>query len=424
MGIVRAAIAAADAGHLVSRRLSAPSVSALLRDAAALDVIAAGKASGAMLRAFGKECGVPIRRAVGIGLGAADALPTGAEWHVAAHPIPDDGSVLAARSALDVSRCATEWDLVVVLLSGGASSLMALPADGLTLAQKQSTIRTLLAAGADIGDLNVVRKHLSGIKGGRLAAACAAPMLTLAISDVIGDDVSLIGSGPTVADPSRFREAEEVLRRFGGPEGYPPQVTALLARGRAGQIAESPKPGDGRLTRSSIDVIGGRTDALDGASAAARSMGYTVHVIDEAVHGEARVAAASYLTLVRRLVADASGPLCLLSAGETTVRVSGGGRGGRNQEFALALAADLEGVRPTVAVASVGTDGIDGPTDAAGALVDTTTARRARDAGLGDPERYLEDNNSYEFFLGLGDLIYTGPTATNVGDIQITLIAA
>ena len=423
MGIVRATIAAADAGHLVSRSFSTTSVRALLRDAAAVDVIAAGKASGPMLRAFNAECGVAIRRAVAVGMDRPGELVTNARWYAARHPIPDEGSVRAARAALDVAGSATGRDLVVVLLSGGASSLLALPAEGLTLEDKQATITALLMAGADIGDLNVVRKHLSGIKGGRLAAACSARMLTLAVSDVIGDDPSLIGSGPTVGDPSTFQMAEDVLRRFGGPGRYPPRVTRFLARGTAGEIAESPRRGDGRLACSTAAIIGGCADALEGASLAARSMGYSVRVIAEAVQGEARTAAIAYLASARRLLAEAPRPLCVLSAGETTVHVTGGGRGGRNQEFALAMATGLRGLHPGVVVASVGTDGVDGPTDAAGAIVDTTTAQRARDAGLGDPQRYLDNNDSYDFFLGLGDLIQTGPTATNVGDIQIMLIA-
>ena len=316
----------------------------------------------------------------------------------------------------------------VVLLSGGASSIMALPAEGITLADKQQTSQMLLSLGAEIHDLNTVRKHLSAIKGGQLAAAHHGHVLTCALSDVVGDDLSFIGSGPTVPDPTTYADALAILDAYGGRDRYPETVVRRLLRGAAGEIPETPKPGDARLARSGASVIGGIRTAMHGARAAAEALGYVVQMIDEPVTGEARDAARDFAKRVANLrsVAPTSRgpapPLCVIAGGETTVRTSGSGKGGRNQEFTLAIARDVPALGAHVAAASVGTDGVDGPTDAAGAVADTTTFRRAADAGL-DIDRYLDDHNSYLFFDKLGDLIRTGPTGTNVGDLQVILIS-
>jgi hydroxypyruvate reductase len=241
------------------------------------------------------------------------------------------------------------------------------------------------------------------------------------ISDVVGDDLSVIASGPTVADGSRFQDALDVLRQFGGEAAYPPAVVAHLVQGAAGALLETPKPGDPRLARGETTVIGSRRDAMAGAAAEAATRGYHVTQIDDPVVGDARTVATSHVRAVFARAAGVGRPACVVSSGETTVHVTGHGKGGRNQEFALAAAAVLTGSAPTV-VASVGTDGIDGPTDAAGALTDSTTLDRARAAGL-VPDRFLFDNNAYAFFDALGDLIHTGPTGTNVGDLQIILLA-
>jgi hydroxypyruvate reductase len=293
---------------------------------------------------------------------------------------------------------------------------MAMPADGLTLEHKQDTVRVLLNAGADIHALNTVRKHLSAIKGGRLAAATRGQVMTLAVSDVVGDDLSIIASGPTVPDPSTFADALAVLRAHEATHRVPPAVVRHLERGAAGEIAETPKPGDARFTRTFARVIGGRQSAVDGARAAAQALGYRVHLIDEPIVGEARLAGPALIGRVGR----ADHPRCVIAAGETTVHVTGSGKGGRNQEVALAMLPHLDALGDRVVAASVGTDGIDGPTDAAGAIVDTTSAARAAAAGL-DRASYLTDNNAYAYFDRLDDLIRTGPTGTNVGDLQIIL---
>jgi len=407
--IVRAAIRAADAGHLVQQSLSSPDAIAVLHGALAVDVIAVGKAAAPMAAAFAATSPVPTRSTMAVGVGDAG------------HPVPDDRSVSAALSALEIAAAANERDLMVVLLSGGASALMSSPAEGLTLDDKQATVRALLAGGADITEFNTVRKHLSRVKGGRLAAACRGSTLTLAVSDVVNDDLSVIGSGPTVPDPSTWQMAIDVLDRRGGRAAYPAAAVRLLEHGADGRAPDTPKPGDVRLARSRARVIDGRMDAINGARVAARALGYHVALISDPVVGVARQAAVRHVATIERMLKELPRPACVLSGGETTVHVTGRGRGGRNQEFALAMAPPLASMRAHVAAASVGTDGIDGPTDAAGAIVDRTTLTRASAAGL-DPDRYLNDNNSYVFFEKLNDLIRTGPTDTNVGDVQVFLV--
>jgi hydroxypyruvate reductase len=298
---------------------------------------------------------------------------------------------------------------------------MSVPADGLTLEDKRATTQQLLRAGADIQALNTVRKHLSAIKGGWLAAKASGPCRTFAISDVVGDDLSVIGSGPTVPDASTFRDALDILLRFGGEHAYPASVVARITNGAAGRVEETPKAGDPRLARAQTSIIGGRRHAMDGAVIDAESRGYHVIRVDDAVVGEARAAGPSHLRVAIARTQSIGRPACIVSSGETIVRVTGDGKGGRNQEFALACAGVLSSLGATAALASVGTDGIDGPTDAAGAIVDHTTIQRARALKL-QPEPFLERNDAYRFFAPLHDLIITGPTGTNVGDLQIILI--
>jgi hydroxypyruvate reductase len=299
---------------------------------------------------------------------------------------------------------------------------MALPADGVSLQDKRLVSERLLKEGAEVHALNTVRKHLSAIKGGQLAAAARGAVLTLAVSDVVGDDLSAIGSGPTVPDTTTFGDALGILDQHGGRDQYPAAVVARLMHGVAGDIAETPKPGDSRLARSTSFVIGGSRTAVHGARVAAEGRGYTVHVIEAPLVGEARDAARTLLDSASRVLHGRAGLQCILAAGETTVRVSGSGRGGRNQECALAMAEGVRRLAPAAVATSVGTDGVDGPTDAAGGIVDSTTVARAEALGIGSPLNYLNDNNSYAFFEALGDLIRTGPTDTNVGDLQIVLV--
>ncbi|MBI3401052.1 MAG: DUF4147 domain-containing protein [Acidobacteria bacterium] len=382
--------------------------------------IAAGKAAAPMAKAAASVLKTRLRAGLlaapaAEAFGSFDAVPSG-------HPVPDAGSERAGRRALDMAASLQRDETLLVLLSGGASALLAVPADGLSLDDKQRATAQLLRAGADIHALNTVRKHLSAIKGGWLASRSGGPVRTFVISDVVGDDVSVIASGPTVPDPSTFAEARQTLDRYGGASAYPAAVVARLDRGARGELPETPKPVCGSLLGPDIMVIGSRRDAMLGATGRALGLGYEVVRIDAPVIGEARVSALAH---VRAAVASAQNrqrPLCIVSSGETTVTVTGQGKGGRNQEFALASAELLSHLGAPAALASVGTDGVDGPTDAAGALVDSTTLTRARQEGL-QPDRFLSDNNAYAFFSALGDLIHTGPTGTNVGDLQVILLA-
>jgi len=389
----------------------------------AISVIAAGKAAVPMAIAAKRVFGARARRGLIVGLPAGSSSGEGLPFPmiIGGHPTPTEESERGGREALQLAASIGRDETVVLLLSGGASAVMTVPAEGITLADKQATTAQLLRAGADIQALNTVRKHLSGIKGGWLAAKAGGACRTFAISDVVGDDVSVIGSGPTVPDASTFRDTLDILQRFGGERAYPARVVERVKNGAAGRVEETPKAGDARLANARTSVIGGRRDAMDGAVRDAESRGYHVLRIDDAVVGEARVAGPSHL---RACVAQAAGvgrPACIVSSGETTVRVTGSGKGGRNQEFVLVCAAPLSSLGISAAMASVGSDGIDGPTDAAGAIVDSTTLERARAMKL-QPDTFLDRNDAYEFFAPLGDLIKTGPTGTNVGDLQIILL--
>jgi glycerate 2-kinase len=417
---VRSGIAAVDAARLVHR--AAASAHGLLLGS--IRVVAAGKAAIPMARAARELFGERIRGGVVVGVSHAQEPHECGDLPlvVGGHPTPTVDSERGGRAALQIAESMAAEETLLVLLSGGASALMAVPADGVTLEDKQATTRQLLRAGADIHALNTVRKHLSSIKGGWLAARAAGPCRAFAVSDVVGDDLSVIGSGPTVPDASTFRDALDIVRRFGGDGAYPPPVVRRLTEGAHGRAPETPKPNDARLARTETTVIGGRRDAMDGAAREAEARGYRVVRVDDAVVGEARVAGPSHLRAALAAAAGAGRPACVVSSGETTVRVTGDGKGGRNQEFCLSCADVLAAAGGTSAMASVGTDGIDGPTDAAGAIVDATTIDRARQARL-QPRAFLDRNDAYRFFEALGDLIHTGPTGTNVGDLQIILLA-
>ena len=393
--------------------------------------IAAGKAAFAMAAGAARSLGDRLRSGLIVAPSAEPppAFSAIVESHgqleaiVGGHPIPDEGSERAGRRALEIAASLATGETLLVLLSGGASALMAVPAEGITLDDKRRTTAQLLRGGADIHALNTIRKHLSAIKGGWLAHRTAGGHVrTYVISDVVGDDVSVIASGPTVADASTFADSRQLLDRFGGAAAYPASVVARLDRGSRGEVPETPKPGSTIDARSTITVIGGRRNAMSGAGRHAASLGYEVVRLDDPVVGEARDAAVSHLRAVAARAAGVRRPTCVISSGETTVRVTGRGRGGRNQEFALAAAEPLAHVGGEAVLASVGTDGVDGPTDAAGAIADSTTIARAGRAQL-TPGRFLADNNSYAFFDALGDLVRTGPTGTNVGDLQVILLA-
>ena len=380
-----------------------------------------GKASAAMASAASDALGDRVRSGLVIGPTVTSTNPP-FRLIVGEHPQPGPGSLAAGREALELARTLSPDERLLVLLSGGASSLMAGPAPGITLEEKRRATAVLLRSGADIYALNTVRKHISAIKGGRLAIAASGACRTLVVSDVVGDDLSFIGSGPTVPDPSTFADARRVIDTFGGADAYPASVVAHLDAGLHGDRPETPKPGDPRIERSVATVIGGRFDAMRGAADEALARRYHVVVLEAPVVGESRIVGPQQ---VERMIARGRSlprPACVISSGETTVTVTGSGRGGRNQELALASAEILGAAGEPIALASVGTDGVDGPTDAAGAVVDSTTFARASAAGLSALNSYLQNNDSYSFFERLGDLIRTGPTGTNVDDLQVLLL--
>ena len=384
-----------------------------------LHIVAAGKAAGTMAAVLVEDQTLAIQTLMAVGTHAPARLPARVEWHEAEHPLPDERSVRAGRRAQAIASRVPPDETLLLLLSGGASALLAVPAAGIGLDDKRRCIDLMMRSGADIQALNTVRKHLSAIKGGQLAAATRGLTLTLAVSDVMDDDVSVIGSGPGVLDPSTWSDASAALDRYGGTS-HPAAVHQRVDAGRASSIPDTPKRGDPRMARSSGSVIASRKDAVTGAERAASTLGYATVVLPEPVTGEARDAARGWYEVVGNIAAGTDGPLCVISAGETTVHVKGDGRGGRNQEFALAIARAMHGSEAVAAAASLGTDGIDGPTDAAGAIVDHTTITRAATLGL-DAAAYLAANDSFTFFEPLGDLIRIGRTDTNVGDLQVYL---
>lgn len=351
----------------------------------------------------------------------------------AAHPIPDATSVTAACRILELAREADERTLVLVLVSGGGSAILCAPRnDGerpLTLSDKAAVTCELLASGAEIHEINAVRRHLSAVKGGALAAALApAAVVSLILSDVVGDELSSIASGPTVPDPSTWADALAIVRRFGILDRIPPNVSALLVDGVAGRVQDTPKPGDPAFSRVANLVIGSNRLAALTAVSKARELGYETLYLGSRVTGEAREIARFYLGMALDCAANNSPmrvPACLVAGGETTVTIKGDGLGGRNQEMALAFLVGLSEsnveLAKRITFLSAGTDGNDGPTDAAGAFADLGLLEAARRADL-SPRGYLARNDSYRLFDATSGLLRTGPTNTNVCDLQILLV--
>jgi glycerate 2-kinase len=335
------------------------------------------------------------------------------------HPVPDEAGVQGAQEIGNIAAKAGEDDLLICLISGGGSALMPFPAQPVTLAEKQDTTQLLLRSGANIHEINTVRKHISSIKGGQLAAlAWPAQVLSLILSDVIGDDLDVIGSGPTAPDSSAFLDALAVLEKFGLTNLVPPPVSERIRAGVAGEIPETPKS----LERVQNLIVGSNQLALDAAAGAARGLGYRPLILSSFIEGETRDVAKVHAAIAKEVLSSGrpvKRPACVISGGETTVTIKGNGLGGRNQEFALAAAMDIAAISG-VLMLSGGTDGSDGPTNAAGALCDGTTIARAEKLGLNAAD-FLARNDSYHFFEPLGDLIKTGPTGTNVMDVRLAL---
>ena len=387
-----------------------------------LIVLAAGKGGGSLIEVAEQHylARMPASRLTGIAVTRHGyGRPT---RHIpvveAGHPVPDAAGLGGAERMLALADEATADDRVLVLLSGGASANLIAPASGITLEEKQATTRALLRSGANIGEINCVRKHLSRIKGGRLARrAFPAPVTTLAISDVPGDDPAVIGSGPTVPDPTTLADARAIVAK------YRLDLPEAVTRALGDPDNESPKPGDPAFAATSFKIIARPADALAAAEAHAREAGYETTVLGDRLQGEAREVAAEHARIARDVAARGR-RMAILSGGELTVTLRGSGRGGPNQEYALALAIHLGGARGIAALAA-DTDGTDGgrgaPDDPAGAFIDDTTLIRAKAAGL-DPAAFLTDNNSTGFFNGIGDLFTPGPTFTNVTDFRAIVV--
>jgi glycerate 2-kinase len=384
-------------------------------------VIGAGKAAAQMAHAVERLLGARVRAGE---INVKDGH--GAKLHrvrinECGHPVPDQRGVAGASRIARIASQAGPEDLIICLISGGASALLPLPTPPITLAEKQKTTRLLLHCSASIHEINCVRKHISRIKGGQLARmAYPATLLTLILSDVMGDDLDVIGSGPTVPDRSTFGEARAVFEKYRIWNKLPASVRQRV---RA-SAKETPKPGDKSFDKTRNVIVGSNALAVDAAAEEARRLGFHSLVLSTFIEGEAREVARVHAAIAKEIRASGRPvpkPACVISGGETTVTVRGKGLGGRNQEFALAAAVDIAGIGDNMLILSAGTDGTDGPTDAAGAIVDSTTLDRAQSLGL-DAAAFLRNNDSYHFFEATGDLIKTGPTGTNVADIQIILL--
>jgi hydroxypyruvate reductase len=342
----------------------------------------------------------------------------------AGHPIPDANSLKGAQEVVHILKSTKEDDLVIVLISGGGSALCTLPSEGIKLADIQAITELLLKCGADIYEINTIRKHISQVKGGQLAAfAYPASLLALIISDVIDDRLDTIASGPTVPDATTFREAHDILDKYDISEKSPAAIRNRIRLGMEGKIGETPKHDDIRFRKTKSIIIAHNLNALRAIATRAKDMGYRPLMISSRISGETRIAAQVFTAIIRDVAASThttQQPVCVIAGGEMTVSVTGKGKGGRNQDFCLALAPLINGLDRVVAL-SAGTDGTDGPTDAAGVIVDSTTLSRTENLGL-NIEQALANNDSHEFFKKSGDLLMTGPTRTNVMDIQIVLI--
>ena len=414
--IFQAALSAADPAGAVERYLKRRDFSRF-RD---IYVIGAGKAGASMAQAAERVLGRRIAAGLlNVKYGHTVKLRR-IELNECGHPVPDENGVAGAERIASIAAGAGKDDLVICLISGGASALMPAPAEGITLEEKQATTRLLLASGANIHEINSIRKHISRIKGGQLARLAApARVESLMLSDVIGDNLDVIGSGPTAPDASTFAGALGILDRYGIRERVPASVRERIEQGARGAVPETPKPDDPVFARVRNTIVGSNRLALAAAATRARALGYRTLVLSSEIQGEAREIARMHAAIASEIARTGhpmKPPACVITGGETTVTLRGDGLGGRAQEFALAAAIDIAGLE-NVVVFCAGTDGSDGPTNAAGAVADGQTLGRKPDA-----RRYLDRNDSYHYFEALEDLVITGPTNTNVMDVCIVLV--
>ena len=430
--IFGAALKAANPYNAVKRtiriegdRLFAGEAAYDLRNYEKVIVIGAGKGTAPMAKAVEELLGDRIGEGlIIVKYGHSQSLSK-IKCIEASHPLPDEAGMKGTEEIIETLKDSDEKTLVICLLSGGGSALLVSPAEGITLGDKQVTTDLLLKSGASIEELNGVRKHLSRVKGGRLASiAYPATVITLILSDVIGDRLDVIASGPTVPDRSTFMDAVKVIEKYNLVKKLPNKVLSILLDGIAGKLPDTPKAGEDCYKKGSAVIVGSLRQAINAARNAANKLGFDTEIVTDKLQGEAREAAVYLADLAKMVRSSRMGgkPMCLLSGGETTVNVKGSGKGGRNQELALAFALEIEGV-DGITLLSAGTDGTDGPTDATGAIVDGETIHFARKLGV-DPEKYLENNDSYNFFKKIdeGHHLITGPTGTNVMDVQIIMV--
>lgn len=431
MNLLQAALAAVEPGaavrshvHLHDATLDVDNRQYDLKTFRRVYVIGAGKATAPMAQAIEGILGDRITAGV-VSVKYGYTAPTQRiQVDQAGHPIPDERAVQATQKMIDLLQQADAADLVICLISGGGSALLAAPAPGITLADERRLTNALLRSGATINEINAVRKHISRVKGGGIVRLAApATVISLIVSDVLGNPLDVIASGPTVPDTSTFVDAWNVLERYGLIDSLPPSIAQYLQDGLAGRVPETPKPGDPIFDRTQNVVVASNAHAVRAAVDFACHEGLNTLLLSTFVEGEAREVAKVFAAIGRELGRSNNPvplPAAIVAGGETTVTVKGQGRGGRNQEFALSAAIQIAGL-PGVTIMALGTDGTDGPTDAAGAIVDGTTVERARALGL-DPRTALADNDSYPFFHKLGDLIVTGPTNTNVDDLYVIIV--
>ncbi len=429
--IIDAALVAVDPDAAVRDHLSvvegvvhAGAARLALADIGRVVVVGAGKAGVPMARAVESVLGADrLSGHVVVPHGQASELAA-VRIHEAGHPVPDRHGVEAGREVMGALESVDERTLVICLISGGGSALLVCPAEGIGLDDLRATNEALLACGATIVEINTLRKHLSALKGGQLARAAApAAVVTLVLSDVVGDPLDAIASGPTVPDTTSFADCLAIVDRYRLEERLPDAVLGRLRRGAAGEVAETPKPGDAPFERVTNVLVANNARAVEAAAERAEQAGYRPLVLSTTVQGETREVAKVHAAIAAEVLASGrpcEAPCCLISGGETTVTLRGDGRGGRNQEFVLAAALEIAGFEG-VTVCSIGTDGIDGSTDAAGAMADGDTAARAVAAGI-DPSASLANNDSHAVFVALDDLVITGPTDTNVMDLRLVLI--
>ncbi|MBN1253808.1 MAG: glycerate kinase [Deltaproteobacteria bacterium] len=428
--IFRAGLAAVDPREAVKRslRLKGDDLwvgkrSYRLKDFKRIVVVGAGKGSAPMAQAVEEVLGEWLEGGLVIVKYGYTAPLDKVKLIEAGHPIPDEAGLQGARKLLETVKELGEDDLVFCLISGGGSALLPAPVAGVSLTEKQKTTKILLESGATIHEINAIRKHLSRIKGGWLAKAAApATVVSLVLSDVIGDDLDVIASGPTVGDGSTFADCISVIEKYELDSQMPSAVKKHLRKGVEGSADETPKPDDPIFRKGFNLIVGSNIQCLEAAARKAEELGYKTLILSSYIEGETREVAKVHGAILKEIIRAGrplAPPACILSGGETTVTIRGKGKGGRNQEFVLACGMEIAGWEGA-AVFSAGTDGTDGPTDAAGAFADWRVAERAREIGL-DPGAALRENDSYTFFERLGDLIITGPTNTNVMDVRILI---